>query len=264
MADAIDASASLRHVTQIARSQNIDGPSVEHNRVPESPSAETRALVLDARAEETRDRRIMMGISEGLSMLQLAERARTVIADDIFTLHELAAVGTIRDISPALRDVIGREVPHVLERIDFVANNASYRGMPLINGTLGEMQLQIGTGETDFATLSFDSLTAEALGLDNASVATTRDAESTVQAAKQALNTTDRVRTANGALRDDLISAIDAGEVRSIELEELIGPAGPISDQGDKLGDFLRQQSGLARQVQSSGIDRIHAQLMVD
>ena len=271
MSSGIETTGTAHRVSRLTRVEAMF-PSEEdrlRNTENTAPQVAQPALILEESAKADGVRRAMLNVNDAISMVQIAERARQYITEDLHLLRDLSLVAKRDDLSDPIRSLITEDLPHLLGRIDYVAANAKYRGLPLVNGTLGEIAIQSTTGPGELSSLYFDELTVHSLGLEHASLATIRDANVTQQVVNRALGIADMARKSNGTLRDDLFASISlAAEANPVVEQQRTIAESNLSNSAaavlDRVHRYLEGQGALAARVQSWGINRVSAGIVVD
>ena len=164
----------------------------------------------------------------GLDMLTTTEENYSLIQEHLQRVRDLteqAANGTYSDDS---RAAIQAEITSRLEEINRVAGSAEYNGMVLMNGTMGEVNIQVGIdggegskvvlADTLFAKADADTLFSATPEDFAASCAAADTAASKLEVIDDAIeNISNRVTTL-GASQNRLESAIDSIQVTTENL----------------------------------------------
>lgn len=134
--------------------------------------------------------------SDGISLAQTAEGALGTISDNLQRMRELsvqAANGTLSDTD---RDSVNSEITQLKSEIDRVANQTSFNGTKLLDGSSGGFTFQVGADANQI--IAIDSLTsAKSTDLGTSTYASVELTAIDVDAATNDLST-GPVGTANG------------------------------------------------------------------
>jgi flagellin len=182
--------------------------------------------------------------NDGISLVQVAEGGLNEITSIITRFRELAiqaASDTIGDTERKFVDVEYQQLKSELQRI---AESTRFNGRDLLNGTGGELDIQIGIYNDPFKDrLTFNTAAANAtltsLGLMAESVYTKEAAQLSLAAADQALVSVNAMRANFGAVQNRLQSTI---QNLSIAEENLSAANSRIRDT-----DVAAESSELAR-----------------
>lgn len=111
--------------------------------------------------------------NDGISMSQTAQGVLDSINDKLQRVRELTVQGLNGTNQNRDSDAIQAEINQNLKEIDRLASSTEYNGIPLLNGTAGDVSLQIGAndGETLNVDLNPPGFSVAALGLQDFNVA---------------------------------------------------------------------------------------------
>ncbi len=131
---------------------------------------------------------------DAISLIQTAEGATTEIHNMLNRMVELAtksANGTYE--SSTDRPAIQAELDQLCEEMDRIAKNTNFNGITLLDGTLSNLNLQVGPTSGEAVKLNItQSLTSSSLGVDEAGLGDLgADADGSV-----AMDAIDRIKTA--------------------------------------------------------------------
>ena len=83
--------------------------------------------------------------NDGLSMLGVIENATNDVTDMLHRMRELAIQATNDTNSVEDRKFLQKEVAALIEEIDRVADQTTYNGQKVLNGTFTNKSIQVGT-----------------------------------------------------------------------------------------------------------------------
>jgi flagellin len=124
--------------------------------------------------------------NDGISLTQTAEGSLSVIGDNLQRIRELAVQSANASNTTSDRAALNAEATQLVAEIDRVANNTTFNGIKLLDGTYKDQTLQVGAGNdaNDRLSLSISSAKTNSLGIgQSAGFAITR-AQGTAVTAK--------------------------------------------------------------------------------
>jgi len=171
--------------------------------------------------------------NDGISMIQTADGALSVIDEKLIRMKELAeqaATGTYTDTQ---RLIMHSEFVQMWSEITRIANATDFNGIKLLDGSQSAgLKIHFGTGNDvaeDYYYVSIGTATASALGIDLSSVAISAQhpAQSALAVIDSAINSKDQIRAHLGAMQNRLTNTITN---LSIQAENLQAAESQISD----------------------------------
>ena len=145
---------------------------------------------------------------DAISLIQTAEGATTEIHNMLNRMTELctkAANGTYD--SKVDRQAIQNELDQLCLEMDRIAGNTNFNGITLLDGTLQDVNLQVGPTSAEAVTLNVtQSLKSDELGVKAINVVdkTGVGAKTAIETIKEAINTVSGVRGTFGAMQNRL------------------------------------------------------------
>jgi flagellin len=152
---------------------------------------------------------------DGISLVQVAEGSMAEIANLLVRMRELGVQGASDTIGPNERKFLNVEFQQLLEEIDRIAQSTEYNRVPLLSGTGGSFEVQIGTGNNPFIDRIklFDGnntdVSVVSLGLNLANVADKSSAQNSLGALDTAIAQVTSTRASFGAMQNRLQSVIN-------------------------------------------------------
>lgn len=160
---------------------------------------------------------VLRNASNGVSLAQAAEGALDQTASILIRMKELALQARDGNNGTDQRVAMNNEFAKMSEELTRISENTKLNGRTLLDGTAGEIELQVGTGTTaadritlvlsdkfDAATLSVASATLT--GVDDAAVKANID--SAMTAVDVALKRVTETRSSLGAAQNRLASTV--------------------------------------------------------
>jgi len=181
---------------------------------------------------------------DGISMIQTAEGSLSEIGNILIRLRELAVQAASDTIGDRERGLVQIEYKQMIDEIDRVANSTEFNGTPLLSGTGGLLEFQVGTRNSpDVDRLSFNAAesdaSTQALGVDLTGAYDKATAQASLGAIDSAINYVSGMRANFGALQNRMNSTIENIQVST---ENLASANSRIRD-----ADVAEESSELAR-----------------
>jgi len=151
--------------------------------------------------------------SDGISLIQVTEGALNEVSNMLIRLRELAIQAASDTIGPTERQFVDREFQSLKQEIDRIANGTEYNSIPLLNGSAGIFEIQVGINNNPMIDRVIyngeraDS-TLDALKIGGESVVTKEGAQLSLGALDDALIRVNSIRSDLGALQNRLQSTI--------------------------------------------------------
>lgn len=143
---------------------------------------------------------------DGISLLQTADGASTIITERLQRMNELALQASNGTLNDAQRSILNQEFQQNLAGINEIAQGTSFNQQTLLNGELNT--LDIALGETS-ATLNLPNLSSDGLGLSGLSIDNPSNAATVLQGLGNALQSVNQTRSEFGAQQNGLLAQYD-------------------------------------------------------
>jgi len=155
----------------------------------------------------------MVLVDRAAYRLQVAEGGLTEVSNICVRLRELAVQAASDTIGPNERRFLNVEYEALLSEIDRISNSTEFNRVPLLNGSGGIIDIQVGTGNnptTDRITFdpSSTNVSSTALGLNLTNVLDKNTAQSSLAFIDKAINGVSSIRADFGAIQNRLQSTI--------------------------------------------------------
>lgn len=110
--------------------------------------------------------------NDGISLTQTAEGSLSAIGDNLQRIRELAVQSSNSSNNNTDRSALNAEAQQLVAEIDRVANNTTFNGIKLIDGSYTSQSLQVGAGNdsNDRISISISSAKSSALGVSSAKI----------------------------------------------------------------------------------------------
>ena len=102
--------------------------------------------------------------SDGISLIQTAEGALDETTNILQRIRELAIQSSNGIYNDSNRKTLDAEVQQLKAELDRIADTTSFNGQKLLNGSLGEVSLQVGAQSGEFIALNVGELSTSTLG----------------------------------------------------------------------------------------------------
>ena len=107
--------------------------------------------------------------NDGISLTQTAEGSLNAISDNLQRIRELAVQSANTGNNISDRAALNSEAKQLVAEIDRVANNTTFNGIKLLDGTFTSQDLQVGAGNGTNDRINISIANAKASSLGNAS-----------------------------------------------------------------------------------------------
>lgn len=108
--------------------------------------------------------------NDGVSMIQTAEGALQETTNILQRMRELAIQSANGIYSDSDRATLDAEVQQLILEMDRIATTTSFNGQKLLDGSLGKVQLQVGSDANQTIELKVQAMDAKTLGMGSVSV----------------------------------------------------------------------------------------------
>ena len=161
----------------------------------------------------------------GINMLNIADGDLDIINQNLQRIKDLAVQSANGVYSDSERLSMDQEVQLRIEEINRIASSSTFSDVNLLDGTIADMKLQIGTGSDEAQNTidisdTFQKATATALGVTaGASISTAANARAMIDLIDTAVNNISTRRSVIGASVNRLNSTVDRLDVRKENLQ---------------------------------------------
>lgn len=189
--------------------------------------------------------------NDGISLAQTAEGALVEIGNNLQRIRELAVQSANATNSEDDRDALQKEVDALVAEIDRVANQTSFNGTKLLDGSFASQVFQVGANEDE--TIDFtdiEDVTASGLGVDSVDIsgADGSNAAGVITTVDDALKIVNSTRADLGAIQNRFTSVVSNLQTSA---ENLSASRSRIQD-----ADFAAETASLTRAqiLQQAGV----------
>ncbi|WP_320172830.1 flagellin [Maridesulfovibrio sp.] len=192
--------------------------------------------------------------NDGISMIQTADGALSVVDEKLIRMKELAEQAATGTYTSAQRALIDQEYQAMASEITRIASATDFNGIYLLNGNVSgdnAVTIHFGTGN-DSAEDKYDveigTCTASALGIGNQSaegagfaVSTQEAAQASLAALDAAITSKDKIRANLGALENRLEATISNLEIQGENLQAAESQISDV-DVATEMTNYSKQQ----------------------
>jgi flagellin len=207
---------------------------------------------------------------DGISMVQVAEGGLTEVSNIMIRLRELSVQAASDTIGANERKFLNVEYEALVNEVDRISNATEFNRVPLLNGSGGQIDIQVGTGNnpnTDRITFdpSGTNIGSTALGLNLTNVLDKNSAQNSLGFIDKAIQTVSGIRADFGAMQNRLQSTINNA---GISIENLSAANSRIrdTDMAEETAELTKQniltQAGTAVLAQANNSGQGALQLL--
>jgi flagellin len=144
---------------------------------------------------------------DGISLAQTAEGALNEVANTLVRMRELAIQSANGTYSAGDRAVIDVEFQALIAEVDRIANEATFNGLQLLDGTNTSVSIQVGIDSGDVIDITLSDTTAATLGITGLDVTDVTNASTAMGALDTAITALNVSRGDLGAAQNRLQSS---------------------------------------------------------
>lgn len=192
---------------------------------------------------------------DGISLIQTAEGALNETHSILQRMNELAVKAANDTNKTEDRDAIQKEIDALVEEIDRIADTTQFNKKNLIDGTLSNLNLQVGANTDQKITFSISSVAASALAVSSLAVSSHSTAEAAISSIQTAINQVSGVRSGLGALQNRLehtIANLDVASENTQAAESRIRDVDMANEMVEFSKNNILAQAGQAMLAQAN------------
>lgn len=180
-------------------------------------------------------------VSTTSSMVNVASGGLFETLNSLQSLRELAVQAADDTISSSDRDNISAKAGDLLAGISQTANAVSFNGNSLLNGNFTDKNVQVGAGSNETMSLSIDSATTSALGVNNLDFSSSSGASSALSSIDAAITQVSSSLAKLGSSSNRLDAAYDSNRSSALNLTRARSTIEDL-DMAKALGEIKSQQ----------------------
>jgi len=147
--------------------------------------------------------------NDGISLVQTAEGAMAEVSSNLVRMRELAVQAANGTLNSGDRAALDEEFQALVDEIDRVADQTSFNGVALLDGSTTSLSIQVGTEDGETIDLTLTDVNTDALsGIGSAAIGTVSGASAALDAIDTAIDTVATARGDLGASTNRIQSAI--------------------------------------------------------
>jgi flagellin len=144
---------------------------------------------------------------DGISLTQTAEGALGEVNSNLVRMRELAVQASNGTLNSGDRAVLDSEFQALVEEIDRVADQTTFNGVNLLDGSTSSLSIQVGTESGETIDVTFDDVTSSTLGVDT-DVTDVTNAQAALDLIDTAIDTVTSLRGDLGAAQNRISSTV--------------------------------------------------------
>ena len=145
---------------------------------------------------------------DGLSVTQTADSAIQDVSNNLSRMRELAVQSSNGTMTTNDRTTLDAEFQELLLEIDRVADQTTFKGLNLLDGSASSLAIQVGANAGETISIALQDVTTVILAIDTQDVTSLANATTALTAIDAAIDTVATSRGALGASQNRLNSAI--------------------------------------------------------
>lgn len=202
-----------------------------------------------------------------INLMQTAEGALSVVDEKLTRMRALAVEASNGALSSTDRTALNVEFQQLMSEVTRIAEVTNYNGLYLLDGTYSStgIKFHIGTYNVqnqDYYHVTFNSMTASALGLSSLTLTTTTSAQSAISGLDTAIESKDTERTRLGAYVERLQGTIQElmhAHENAVSSESQIRDADVASEMSNFVRAQILMQTGVSMLAQANMVPQIVA-----
>ena len=213
--------ASLGGVTQSffdSVQRMVSGKRI--NKAADDPAGSAVIAKLDSIISS--DKQAIRATNDGMSISQSIDSAAENTQANLVEMRKLAVAAATDTVGAGARQTFQDQVDQMALEIDRSASTTAFNGIPLTDGSMGDIEVIASADGADTIALGTADLTATTLGVDSLDLSSSAGASAAIDAIDAALEQVSSVRTDAGAQHNRLASAAEAGSARVIDQQSAV------------------------------------------
>ena len=147
---------------------------------------------------------------DGISLVQTAEGALGEVSNILSRMRELAMQSANGTLDTEDRETLDVEFQALTEEIDRIANTTEFNGIKLLDGTAGDIPIQVGLDSGDTIDVTGGDTQTSNLGLTSLDVDEVTDAQDALEYLDDAISSINTTRGNLGATQNRMTSALSS------------------------------------------------------
>lgn len=236
---------SLNAQNQLTKSQNDLNTSMERltsgKRINSAADDAAGLSIANRMTSQVRGLdQAVRNANDGVSLLQTAEGALDESTNILQRMRELSIQSANGTYDSGNRSTLNAEVEQLKEELTRIAETTSFNGQKILDGSLGEVSLQVGSEANQTISFSLGALDSENLGVsDSAGVSSTMKSASSATNLATAAANLDSLGTGDLVINGVAIDAADGSSDTASSVgkaSSAIATAAAINEKSDETG----------------------------
>ena len=169
------------------------------------------AISENLKAQNRGNRMAKRNAEDAISFIQVGEGSLNEVNNILVRLRELSVQSASDTVGDTEREFIDQEREQLVNEIDRIAESTKFNDKFLLNGTLDELEFQIGTDSSESSIIRYNSqadATSGSLGVSGLDLTDKSSARSALEDLDDAIDQVGNMRANFGALQNRLDSTI--------------------------------------------------------
>ncbi len=169
------------------------------------------AISENLRAQSKGNRVAKRNAEDAISFIQVGEGSLNEINNILVRLRELGVQSASDTVGDTEREFIDQEAQQLLSEVDRIAESTRFGDKHLLNGTLDELEFQVGADGSENSVIRYQSnadATASSLGVDGLSLDNKSGSRDALDVIDEAIYQVGSMRANFGALQNRLDSTV--------------------------------------------------------
>ena len=219
-----------------------------------SDNAAGLAVALELLAQADTSAVASRNISDGVSLINIADAATEVAGASVARLEELAAQAASGQFTDAQRAQLQAEFSAIRDELDRQAQTTEFNGQQLLQNSSVDIQAGTDSSADSRINIKLNELSSDGLGIPT-DISSQESARNSLESLKSARNTISSQRGDLGAARarlDTAFNNLKTSELNAREAASRIQDADIAKETADKTANEIRLQSGIAVKAQAN------------
>ncbi len=192
---------------------------------------------------------------DGISLVQTADGSLGELNGNLVRMRELAIQAANGTLNAGDRAILDAEFQALILEIDRVANQTTFNGIALFDGSTATLDIQVGAESGETITVTLDDVTAATLGIDLLDVTSAANASAALDVLDTAVDSVSAFRGDLGAFQNRLMSTFRSISSTSEQLsgaESRIRDVDIAAETADLTRNTILQQAALSVLAQAN------------
>lgn len=216
------------------------------------------AISENLKANNRSNRVAKRNAEDAISFIQVGEGSLNEVNNILVRMRELATQSASDTVGDTEREFIDQEASQLREEIDRIAESTRFGDKFLLNGSLDELQFQVGVHGDEHSVIRYDSqadATTSSLNVDGLSFDDKSGARDALEVLDEAITSVGRMRSNFGALQnrlDSTISNLDVQHESVSAANSRIRDADIAKETADLTSSQILQQASIGMLAQAN------------